>query len=280
MFSVEPVPTACRDIIRAMAAEEDHYDDDFEEDDAPPTPTSPPPGSPGSPLNRTPSQNFPWALVTIDDLDMGEQLAAGAMGAVYAGNYRMRPVAIKTLHDVSKNALSSVEAELLVHASLRGPRTVELIAANLVPPKCCIVMERCECSLFEKLHRRPDELSRRQSVSLALQVAEGMNFLHTRRPPVVHRDLKSHNVLLDSNGEAKLCDFGLVGTREVRVREQDPVLPTAHMPPPPPSHQMHLPCLRTRARSRRQARPTTWRPSSSCRSPLGTASTSLPSACF
>ena len=214
-----------------MAEDEDYYEDDFEDDEASSAPTTPLPPSPAhgaavgadaeSPTrpgySRSPSMQFPWTLVTLDDLDLGDKLAAGAMGAVYAGYYRGRPVAIKTLHDVSRNALSAVEQELLVHAALKGPRTVELIAANLVPPKCCIVMERCECSLFEKLHRRADDMSRRQWLGIAIQVAEGMNFLHTRRPPVVHRDLKSHNVLLDPRGDAKLCDFGLVNTKEVRA---------------------------------------------------------------
>ena len=114
---------------------DEYYDDDFEDDDSvPPTPTSPSADSASNPespskFTRSPSMHFPWALVTLDELDMSEKLAAGAMGAVHAGFYRGRPVAIKTLHDVSKNALASVEAELLVHASLKGPRTVELIAA-------------------------------------------------------------------------------------------------------------------------------------------------------
>jgi serine/threonine protein kinase len=153
--------------------------------------------------------------VTLSQLDVAERLAAGAMGAVCAGTLRGRPVAIKTLHDTSPAALAAVEAELLVHASLKNNRrVVELIGASLVPPGCCIVMEQCECSLFERLHRRNDELGRRAAIAIAVQVAEGMAYLHARRPPLVHRDLKSHNVLLDRAGEAKLCDFGLVNSRE------------------------------------------------------------------
>lgn len=202
-------------------ANQDEYEDDFEDYEEDFEPEDPPAyapvanGAPPKPqFSRSPSMSFPWALVTLDELDMGDKLAAGAMGAVHAGFYRGRPVAIKTLHDTSREQMAKVEAELLVHASLRAPRTVELLGANLIPPRCCIVMERCECSLFERLHRHAGELSRRQSVTLALQVAEGMKYLHTRRPAVVHRDLKSHNVLIDERGEAKLCDFGLVNTRE------------------------------------------------------------------
>jgi len=130
------------------------------------------------------------------------------------GFFRGRPVAIKTLHDTTAAQISAVEAELQVHASLRDRRVVELIGANLVPPGCCIVMEMCQYSLFEKLHRRPEEMSRREAIGIAIQVAGGMAFLHSRRPSIVHRDLKSHNVLLDAHGDAKLCDFGLVLTRE------------------------------------------------------------------
>ena len=212
-------------------SDDDYYEDDFEEDVA--TPPGTPPVAPvaaasgvmpigvgyddASPGYGSPTgSHVPWSVITLDELELGDKLAAGAMGAITGGFYRGRPVAVKTLHDTSSKALASVEAELLVHASLKHERVVELIGANLVPGRgCCIVMERCECSLFERLHRRPDEMSRRELMRLAIQVAEGMQHLHTRRPPVVHRDLKSHNVLLDGSGGAKLCDFGLVNTREV-----------------------------------------------------------------
>ena len=44
---------------------------------------------------------------------------------------------------------------------------------------------------------------------MALDVARGMAYLHSRTPPVIHRDLKSPNLLVDSNFKVKICDFGM-----------------------------------------------------------------------
>ena len=153
---------------------------------------------------------------SLDELDVADTLAAGAMGTVCAGVWRGQPVAVKTLHDTSAAQLAAVEQELLVHAALSEHRgVVRLLGANLAPPGCCIVMERCRCSLFARLHGEREALDRRHTVDLALEIAEAMAFLHSRTPPIVHRDLKSHNVLLADDGSARLCDFGLVNTKTV-----------------------------------------------------------------
>lgn len=89
-------------------------------------------------------------------------------------------------------------------------------------------MERCETSLYHALHTRAgrgEGMERRALVRMAGEVAEGVCFLHSLSPVVVHRDLKSHNVLIDFNGQCKLCDFGLVNTKEV----------SPSLPPPTPS---------------------------------------------
>jgi len=188
------------------------YDEDFEEDEDGEEPP-PPPEPLAAPIS---AKKAPWALISLEELDLGEQLARGAMGAVHAGYWRGMPVAAKRLHDTSHAALAKIEQELLVHSDLRHPRVVTLHGAKLTPPGCCIVMERCECSLFQRLHARGgQDLERRALVHMALQVAQGMAFLHSRSPAVVHRDLKSHNVLIDLHGDCKLCDFGLVNMKEV-----------------------------------------------------------------
>ena len=42
-----------------------------------------------------------------------------------------------------------------------------------------------------------------------LQIAQAMKFLHSKEPPILHRDLKPCNVLLDGHGQLKICDFGI-----------------------------------------------------------------------
>ncbi|GLC35775.1 hypothetical protein PLESTB_000492900 [Pleodorina starrii] len=52
-------------------------------------------------------------------------------------------------------------------------------------------------------------MSLRRVLKVALDVASGLQYLHTRSPAIVHRDLKPANVLINANGTAKICDFGL-----------------------------------------------------------------------
>ena len=53
------------------------------------------------------------------------------------------------------------------------------------------------------------ELDWRRRLKLALDAAKGMHYLHTRQPPVLHRDLKSANLLVDKHWQAKVADFNL-----------------------------------------------------------------------
>ncbi|KAF9662321.1 hypothetical protein SADUNF_Sadunf18G0040800 [Salix dunnii] len=67
----------------------------------------------------------------------------------------------------------------------------------------------CRGSLYRLLHRPNSQIDEKRRMQMALDVAKGMNYLHTSHPTIVHRDLKSPNLLVNKNWLVKVCDFGL-----------------------------------------------------------------------
>jgi len=64
-------------------------------------------------------------------------------------------------------------------------------------------------SLHHLLHVRRIQLPLPHALNMTLQLADGVTYLHSQNPTVVHRDLKSLNVVLDLHLNVKICDFGL-----------------------------------------------------------------------
>lgn len=93
---------------------------------------------------------------------------------------------------------------------LRHPNVVLFMGAITRPPHFSILTEFLpRGSLYRILHRPNLVLDEKRRLRMALDVAKGMNYLHTSHPPVVHRDLKTPNLLVDRNWVVKVCDFGL-----------------------------------------------------------------------
>ena len=96
-----------------------------------------------------------WTHVHPEDIDIGQRIGGGGFAIVYEGRWEGRHVALKTLFDprVSKELVQEFMDELHVMSSLSHPNVVELFAANTRPPKLVIVMELCDRSLYQLLHR-------------------------------------------------------------------------------------------------------------------------------
>lgn len=102
-------------------------------------------------------------------------------------------------------------------SKMKHSNIVEFIGACMTPPNLCFVMEMCETSLYKLLHVEHETFTDREVLQMAIDVACAMEYLHARKPSIIHRDLKSHNVLRSFNGALKLCDFGLVRCRNTRA---------------------------------------------------------------
>ncbi|WOL08803.1 serine/threonine-protein kinase EDR1-like isoform X1 [Canna indica] len=150
--------------------------------------------------------------IAWEDIIIGERIGLGSFGEVYRGDWHGTEVAVKRfLHqDISSDALEEFISEVRIMKRLRHPNVVLFMGAITHVPNLSIVTEFLHRgSLFRLIHRPNNQLDERRRLRMALDIARGMNYLHNCTPIIVHRDLKSPNLLVDKNWVVKVCDFGL-----------------------------------------------------------------------
>ena len=140
------------------------------------------------------------------DLSKGRRIGEGGFGSVYQTKWSNIDVAVKVCLG---NVVDGREVQLLSNLP-NHPNVIELFGVTLSDDSIntYIVMELAVGgSLHNYLHKNKNAPLFHQSESWALEVAHAMEHLHHHK--VIHRDLKSPNVLLTAVNTAKVCDFGL-----------------------------------------------------------------------
>lgn len=157
--------------------------------------------------------------VKWSDIEVDDRIGVGGFAIVYHGMYRGCEVAVKKIRvsRMSAKAIRDFHSEVALMRALRHPNIV--IFMGLVMDPVCLVTEYCHNgNLFDLLHDTIEDdqgehyavkIPWQRRVRIALDVARGMNFLHTSTPVIIHRDLKSLNILVDEKWTAKVSDFGL-----------------------------------------------------------------------
>ncbi|CAK0889408.1 unnamed protein product [Prorocentrum cordatum] len=145
-----------------------------------------------------------------------QPIGAGSFGAVWRGSCRGDVVAIKACRvgDAKEGAMLLREIRYL--QKLRHPRLVSFLGFCNRPPHIYLLMEFMSGGSLHALLFGPSAKRTRlpfaKKSRMSLQVAEGLAYLHLLS--VVHRDLKTMNIVLDAEHNCKICDFGLTVTLE------------------------------------------------------------------
>ncbi|KAA6428246.1 MAG: PAS domain-containing tyrosine kinase [Trebouxia sp. A1-2] len=175
--------------------------------------------------------------IAYKELKFSRQIGEGSFGRVFLGKWRETTVAIKLLNPTMRKAchgsdsddgernshqinsckpglLDDLDKEAGIMAALRHPNVVMFLGVCLEPP--CMVAEFCaRGSLHDVLTRASRSKTLQQQldwvrrINMALDAAKGMLYLHMCQPPILHRDLKSANLLVSKHWKVKVSDFNL-----------------------------------------------------------------------
>jgi len=147
--------------------------------------------------------------ISGSELKFESLLGEGTAAKVFKGKYRGQEVAIKVLKEsLDTGQMSDFKIEFQIYSDLRSPHVVLFFGACL-KPELCMVFEYCSRgSLFDVLNSDID-LDWGRVLKLSVDIAKAVNTLHSWVPPIVHRDMKSLNLLVDANWTVKVSDFGL-----------------------------------------------------------------------
>ncbi|CAN1270958.1 Serine/threonine-protein kinase STY13 [Linum perenne] len=188
------------------------------------------------------SRKEEWEI-DLGKLDIRHVIAHGTYGTVYRGNYDGQDVAVKVL-DWGEDGIataaetaalrSSFRQEVAVWHKLDHPNVTKFVGAsmgtsnlkipnsndgnNSIPSRaCCVVVEYLPGGTLKKflIRNRRKKLAFKVVIQLALDLSRGLNYLHSKK--IVHRDVKTENMLLDSQRTLKIADFGVA-----RVEAQNP----------------------------------------------------------
>uniref|UniRef100_A0A674EHI6 Mitogen-activated protein kinase kinase kinase n=1 Tax=Salmo trutta TaxID=8032 RepID=A0A674EHI6_SALTR len=137
--------------------------------------------------------------VPFEEISDLQWVGSGAQGAVFLGKFHGEDVAVKKVRDIK-------ETEIKHLRKLKHPNIITFKGICTQAPCYCILMEYCAQGQLYEVLRAGRNITPSLLIDWAMGIAGGMNYLHLHK--IIHRDLKSPNMLITHDDLVKISDFG------------------------------------------------------------------------
>lgn len=155
--------------------------------------------------------------IDLNDIELQKKIGSGGFSDVHLGYMKTDGtiVAVKQLHQqkFDEYSLEMFQREVRTLSELNHFAILPFVGAHMTPPYSIVTEYMNGGSLFSRIHPKDpsEKLTPTKLTIIALGIAYGMSYLHSQQ--MIHRDLKSLNILLDANDYPKISDFGLSRTK-------------------------------------------------------------------
>eukprot|EP01113_Clastostelium_recurvatum_P037621 TRINITY_DN5522_c0_g1_i1.p1 TRINITY_DN5522_c0_g1~~TRINITY_DN5522_c0_g1_i1.p1 ORF type:complete len:888 (-),score=262.81 TRINITY_DN5522_c0_g1_i1:24-2687(-) len=149
--------------------------------------------------------------IPASELTSVRVLGQGSCGEVSEYAWRGTPVAVKKIFRslLHKDVVHEFQVEAAMLRRLRHPNVVLFMGTATIERDMCIVTEYMSKGSLRDVLNSAAVLDPPLLLKMALDAATGLHYLHTYSPPIIHRDIKSGNFLVDEDYRVKVTDFGL-----------------------------------------------------------------------
>uniref|UniRef100_A0A8C6Q5H5 Mitogen-activated protein kinase kinase kinase n=1 Tax=Nothobranchius furzeri TaxID=105023 RepID=A0A8C6Q5H5_NOTFU len=137
--------------------------------------------------------------IPFEEISDLQWVGSGAQGAVFLGRLHGDEVAVKKVRDIK-------ETEIKHLRKLKHPNIITFKGVCTQAPCYCILMEYCAQGQLYEVLRVGRKITPSLLVDWSMGIAGGMNYLHLHK--IIHRDLKSPNMLITHDDMVKISDFG------------------------------------------------------------------------
>jgi serine/threonine protein kinase len=160
------------------------------------------------------SDRCPW-IIDAESIELGECIGEGSFAEVLEGTCDGRPVAVKRLFNsrLDDHGMRKLRKEAAILSGIDHPHVVKLMGLSVGHRSLLLVMELVPRGSLRTLLSNPSVgLKWPQRLAMLRDAALGLAFLHARG--IVHRDIKSSNLLVDDDLRVKVADFGFATVKQ------------------------------------------------------------------